>query len=113
MARRKFKDPSTFEDKCEWCPDVKGFCAYIIMCRDRTMYKGFTSNLKKRMLYHFNGEGSLYTKGHKPWYILHYEVFEDRRAALQREAFFKENYNWIIENKGHFNMIVPKFQRIV
>ena len=73
------------------------FYTYIIKSlKDGTYYKGSSSDLDKRLLYHNSGK-SRYTKSHRPW-VLHYsESFLTKTASLKRELFFKsiDGYNWL------------------
>lgn len=104
---KKFIKPEDYWELCEWCPDVKGYCSYIILCVNGKLYKGYTSNLKIRMMQHWNNSGSLFTRTWRPVSLLHYEVFIDRKSACARESFYKKNYQWIIENMGKFNLCQP------
>jgi len=65
------------------------FYAYIIECKDGTLYKGHTQDLKRRWEEHRNGYGSEWTKVHKADELIHYEIFSTREDALKREVFFK------------------------
>ncbi|HNW09466.1 MAG TPA: GIY-YIG nuclease family protein [bacterium] len=51
-------------------------------------YIGFTSNLKKRMLYHNSGK-SCYTCKGIPWKLVYYEVFRSEIDARKEEFFLK------------------------
>lgn len=100
-------DNPYFED-CDWCPDVTGFCAYIIECNDGTFYKGQTNNLRRRMQEHFNCKGCRYTISHKPSCLLHFEVFQTRKEAFDREKYFKTHHSWIKRNYSTFHPIRPQ-----
>jgi putative endonuclease len=79
------------------------------MCKNGLRYKGYTSNFKGRMLAHFNGFGSPTTAWMGPEYILHYEVYDTKSEAMNRERFFKssEGFNWLRNNESSFNTIKP------
>lgn len=83
------KKPFEYKNKLEWVPEVIGFCAYVVMMSNDKMYKGFTGNFKNRMLQHFNGYGGSTTRRYPPIYIVHYEQFETKKEAMDREKFFK------------------------
>lgn len=59
-----------------------GFYVYILQSKvDGTFYKGFTSNYKKRLISHNNGENN-YTSGKIPWELVYVEEHVDKRSAL-------------------------------
>ncbi|MEG8945868.1 GIY-YIG nuclease family protein [Rosettibacter firmus] len=77
------------------------FYAYILKSKkDGTYYYGSTNNLQKRIKYHNAGK-IRYTKGHMPYEIHYYEMYETRKEAMRREKYFKtvEGYRWLKENK--------------
>jgi len=39
---------------------------YVFECQHKTYYVGFTRNLKFRLLQHFSGKGSVFTRRHRP-----------------------------------------------
>lgn len=43
---------------------------YILKCEDECFYVGITSNLNLRLAQHFSGNGSQWTKRHKPIEII-------------------------------------------
>jgi len=72
-------------------PDLKsgeGVC-YILQCADGSFYVGHTSEMKKRLTRHNNGEGSVYTKIRRPVSLIYCEVYEDTNLAIQRECQLK------------------------
>jgi predicted GIY-YIG superfamily endonuclease len=47
------------------------FCAYVVRCKDKTLYFGITTiDLKKAIKNHNNGCGSVYTKIRRPVVLL-------------------------------------------
>ncbi|MGE0212877.1 MAG: GIY-YIG nuclease family protein [Parvibaculaceae bacterium] len=58
--------------------------------RHGTLYIGVTSNLAKRMLEHREGLLGGFTKRYGVKRLVHYEVFSDIRAAIQREKTLKK-----------------------
>jgi putative endonuclease len=96
-------------DTILWMPDIKGFCAYILFLENGKTYKGYTRDFRNRMLNHFSGRGGATTKRWKPSYILHYEVLQNKKEALDREQFFKRisGIDNIKRRLGKLNTIYP------
>ena len=63
---------------------------YIIMCRDNSLYTGWTNNLEKRFKMHCDGKGAKYTRGRGPLKIVYFEEFEDKVLAMKREYEVKQ-----------------------
>ena len=51
-------------------------------------YAGVTSGLQRRLTEH-NTKTGRWTSAFKPWELIAFEEFEDRKAAFGREAFLK------------------------
>ena len=67
---------------------------YVYVLRsidDGILYKGITSDLKKRLQEHNSGK-TRSTKAFIPWKIIYYETFETRIEARSREKFFKSGF---------------------
>jgi len=56
--------------------------------KDKELYIGFTSNLKKRLKKHNDGL-NLSTKNSLPWQLIHYESYKNREDARRRERYLK------------------------
>lgn len=56
--------------------------------KDGRLYKGFSSNLEKRILEHNSGKTKS-TKGYLPWRLVYSEKVENRIEARKREKFLK------------------------
>ena len=54
-------------------------------------YTGFTENIDKRLKDH-NGGKSLATKSFRPYKLIHYEAFLEKRDAKSREKFLKSGW---------------------
>lgn len=69
----------------------KKYFFYVLLCADGTLYGGFTTNLKKRLIAHNTGHGAKYTRVKKrhPVKIIHYEIFQEKTLALKAEYAFK------------------------
>ena len=58
--------------------------------RNGTLYTGFTSDLIGRTWSHKNDVVEGFTNEYQVHRLVHYEVFEDRDAALKREKHLKK-----------------------
>lgn len=63
---------------------------YIIKCSDNTLYTGWTTDLKKRLLAHNQGKGAKYTRSRTPVTLVYFEEFADKQAAMRREYAIKQ-----------------------
>ena len=63
---------------------------YIVQCRDKTLYTGYTKNLKKRIQAHNAGKGAKYTRGRGPVALVYWEECKNKSLALSREAAIKK-----------------------
>lgn len=52
------------------------------------IYVGSTTDLKQRFKSHNDGE-NLSTKGYKPFKLIFYEAYLNKKDALRREEYFK------------------------
>jgi len=65
------------------------FYTYAIQSKKNKMiYVGYTSNLRKRFKEHNDGEAT-YTKNRGPFVIIYYEACLDERDAKSRELYLK------------------------
>ena len=65
------------------------FYAYLLRCRDGTLYGGWTTDLERRLRAHNSGRGAKYTRSHLPVEVVYREALPDRSAALRREIAVK------------------------
>ncbi|TDL30439.1 GIY-YIG nuclease family protein [Jeotgalibacillus sp. S-D1] len=63
---------------------------YVLLCADGSYYAGYTIDLSRRLLQHNEGKASKYTRTRLPASLLHSELFETKRAAMQAEYAFKQ-----------------------
>lgn len=63
---------------------------YILECNDKTLYTGYTTNLKNRIKKHNNSVGAKYTRGRTPVKLVYFEVFDTKSEALKREIEIKK-----------------------
>ncbi len=69
----------------------KLYYVYILAsARNGTLYVGVTNDLARRMGEHREGLVEGFTKRHGVKQLVHYEVFEDIHAAIQRETRLKK-----------------------
>ncbi|ADE14071.1 restriction modification system DNA specificity domain protein [Nitrosococcus halophilus Nc 4] len=68
------------------------FFVYVLECENGAMSIGQTRNLLKRWHEHVSGEGARYTKGNKPVRFLHWEQYESRELAVEREQWLKTGF---------------------
>ena len=65
------------------------FYVYILESKkNRELYIGFTSNLKKRFKEHNQGL-NFSTKTARPWKLVYYEACVDKDDATRREGYLK------------------------
>ena len=71
-----------------YAPDVH--YAYIVECRDGTLYTGYTTDPERRVREHNAGDGAKYTRGRTPVRLVYAEAFESKSAAMSREYRIKQ-----------------------
>jgi len=70
------------------------YYVYILQSiKDRSLYIGYTLDLKNRLTQHNKGHGAS-TKGKTPWKLIYYEAYRDRKDATGREKFLKSGSGW-------------------
>lgn len=62
---------------------------YVLLCRDGTLYTGWTNDLKRRVKMHNLGKGAKYTKSRRPVKLVYYEEFPTKKEAMKREYAIK------------------------
>lgn len=65
------------------------YTVYILLCRDRTLYTGITTDPSRRLQEHKAGKGGHYTRTHKALRMVYTEKAKDRSLASKREAQIK------------------------
>jgi len=63
---------------------------YIVECRDKTLYTGYTTDLDKRIKTHNAKKGAKYTRGRTPVLLKYYEEFNNKADAVKRESQIKK-----------------------
>ena len=68
------------------------FYVYILKSKaNDSLYIGYTSDLKKRIISHNNGKNKA-TKPFIPYNLIFYEAFIDKKDAKNREIYLKTGY---------------------
>ncbi len=63
---------------------------YLLVCRDKSLYCGWTNHLEERVKAHNEGRGAKYTKSRRPVFLAYYEVFATKEEAMKRECAIKK-----------------------
>ena len=63
--------------------------AYILECRDGTLYTGCTDDVPRRLAAHNAGRGAKYTRAHPPECVLGSRAYPDRASASRAEHALK------------------------
>lgn len=68
------------------------------------LYIGYTSNLKRRISEHNNGQGGKTTRQGKLWKLIYYEAYLNKRDATGREIFLKSGsgHKFIKKQLNHY-----------
>jgi putative endonuclease len=65
------------------------YFVYLLLCADKTIYTGITTDLKRRLAEHKSGIGSKYTRTRGAIKFLYTEKCKNRSIASKREAQIK------------------------
>lgn len=89
--------------------EMKPSYFYVLWCKDRSFYAGYTTDLKRRESEHNEGIGAKYTrpKNRRPLKMIYAETFKTRSEATKAEAAFKkltrpQKENYLKENGVRF-----------
>jgi len=68
------------------------YYVYILQSKkNRSLYIGYTSDLAKRVSDH-NAGRTISTKPFRPYVMIFYEAFTDKRDAMAREEYLKSGW---------------------
>lgn len=56
---------------------------------DKSLYIGYSADLKRRIAEHLNGKGGRTTRLKKNWELIYYEAYKNEFDAKGRERFLK------------------------
>ena len=75
------------------------YYVYILQSlKDKSLYIGFSSDLKKRFVKHNKGRVAS-TKDRVPFKLIYYEAYLERKDATGREKFLKSGAGWRFTKK--------------
>ena len=84
------------------------FYVYILQSlKDRKMYVGYTNDLKRRIAEHNDGK-NFSTASRRPFNLIYYEAYIDKKDAERREKFFKTGWGRRYINKSLENYFTSK-----
>jgi putative endonuclease len=66
------------------------YYVYIVRCRNRTLYTGYTNNLEHRLKLHNSGKGAKYTRGRGPVKLVYCKKYRYRKRVMQEEIRIKK-----------------------
>ncbi len=67
------------------------YYVYILQSiKKNNLYVGYTEDLRKRLREHNRGL-NFSTKPYKPWKLIHYEAYRNKKDAERREKYLKIN----------------------
>ncbi len=83
-----------------WFREREMFYVYLIRSKafPKQRYIGFTTDLKKRIDTH-NAGGSVHTSRYKPWKLISYHAFSEKRRAQEFEYYLKTGSGKAFANK--------------
>jgi putative endonuclease len=81
------------------------YYVYILQSiNDKSLYKGCTSDLKRRLKEHNSGKG-FYTSQHYPYKLIYYEAYLLKEDAESREKYLKTSMGIRVINKQLSNYL--------
>ena len=87
---------------------METYYLYILKSlRDNNLYVGCTSDLKKRLYRHKNGQIQS-TKAKRPFVLVYVEKMYSKSEAFQKERFLKSLYGYKLKRK-----LIKEFDRAI
>ncbi len=75
------------------------YYTYILQSQKNSRrYVGSTDDLKQRFTEHNSGIGGKYTKDNRPFKLIYYEAYIEKKDASKAEKFYKTGYGREILN---------------
>jgi len=65
------------------------YFVYLLECRDKSYYCGFTKNIAQRLEAHNLGRGAKYTQARRPVKLVYSEALRTMKGAMRREIEIK------------------------
>lgn len=62
---------------------------YIILCSDKTLYTGITTDIERRLREHGSNNGAKYFRGRSPEKVMYLEGGHNKSTASKREVQIK------------------------
>jgi len=66
------------------------YFVYLLLCKDKTIYTGITTDVQRRLSEHKAKTGAKYTRARGADVILYVETYKNRSTASRREAEIKK-----------------------
>lgn len=63
---------------------------YMLLCKDGSLYTGWTNHIRKRLADHNSGKGAKYTRGRGPVELVYLELSDTKQEAMQKEFAYKK-----------------------
>ena len=85
------------------------YYTYILQSfKNNRRYIGSTKDLKQRIKEHNAGIGGLYTKNNRPFKLIYYEAYIEKKDAESAEKFYKTGYGREVLNDKLKNYLIIK-----
>lgn len=65
------------------------YSVYMVLCRDGSLYTGYTVDVARRVAAHNAGSGARYTRSRRPVALAACAAFPTRHEAMRAEALIK------------------------
>lgn len=86
---------------------------YVLQLVDNCYYIGFTRDIAKRLKDHFRGEGSVWTKKHKPVQVVEYHISKTLNYENYLTEKYIEKYGYDFVRGGDHIYFKKKFERLI
>ena len=86
------------------------FYTYMVCCADGTLYTGWTTDVKARVITHNEGKGAKYTKARRPVKLVWHKRFPTKHEAMHWEWAIK---HWPRQKKLQLCKKRVRFDKIV
>jgi putative endonuclease len=96
----------------------KSYCVYILTnYRNGTLYIGVTNDMARRIQEHLSGLCDGFTKKYHTYRLVHYDIFDNPRDAIELEKQLKQwhrswKINLIEENNPYWRDLSKEFMEM-